>query len=302
MVMGTQLAHIFDESTCLTRRQLRDYVHGTMGAEECHAAEHHINSCPFCSEAIEGMAIHEAEAVSAVSELNTRFLKEHFDRHLPQVHLNSLAPVAVADHTYNAHKKHKNGLVLTRTSVAAAILLALGVMGYLRFEKHPDPAMTPQEGPENTTTTVNNNRPSTPHTTALPIVSPAKEQVIVNNTGKATQPTVVVNKPTVNTSAAVVKHDKKKATPFVADDNVRAGNDLYKNSDWAGALSYYQREMDSGSSQRQRHEATIMAAHCYEQMGQSEKAQALLKDTTSEDKPQQEDAKKMLQESDNAQE
>lgn len=291
--MSTQLDHIFDESTCLTRRQLRDYAHGAMGAEECHAAEHHINSCPFCSEAVEGMAIHEAEAVSAINELNTRFLKEHFDRHLPQVHLNSFAPVAAIDHGHGAHKKHKNSITLTRTSVAAAALLALGFMGYLRFEKQPASIMSSSEETKNLT---NSKKPG-PQTSALPIISFTKENVTV---GRAMQPVDAENKPIVNT--AVIKHEKKKAAPFVADDNVRSGNDLYKANNWSGALSYYQKELDSGSNKRQRHEATIMAAHCYEQMGQTDKAQVLLNGTANENKPQQTDAKKMLQKNDSAQE
>jgi hypothetical protein len=296
--MNTQLEHIFDDSTCLTRRQLRDYANGTMSAEECHAAEHHINSCPFCSEAIEGMAIHEAEAIGAVNELNTRFLKEHFDSHMLQVHLNSLAPVASANsYDYKGTKKHghKNGIVITGSSVAAAVLLILGVMGYLRFEKHPAPAIMPQSN-----TNVVNNTPTTTtnNNNTKPIASFAKET--------STPSVATTNKPIVKTTAiknvTAVTAEKKRSIPFVADDNVKAGNDLYKSGGYSAALAYYQKEMDNGTNRRQRHQATIMAAHCYEQMGQKDKAAALLQNLVNEGGPKKGHAKRMLQQIDNAQE
>ena len=91
--MSEQLKHIFDSSACLSKRQLKDYVTGIMSREESYALEHHVNTCFFCSEALDGMLEH-SDALVTVDQLNTGFLKDHFSLTNPQIHLNSLAPAA----------------------------------------------------------------------------------------------------------------------------------------------------------------------------------------------------------------
>ena len=132
--MSEQLKHIFESSACLSRRQLKDYATGTMSREECYAVEHHVNTCFFCSEALDGMMEH-SEALLTVEQLNTGFLKDHFSLTNPQIHLNSLAPAAAAPAMQKRSKTRGRvqPLLLKPSSIAAAILLGLGVMWYLEF-------------------------------------------------------------------------------------------------------------------------------------------------------------------------
>ena len=132
--MSEQLKHIFDSSACLSKRQLKDYVTGTMSREESYALEHHVNTCFFCSEALDGMLEH-TEALVTVDELSTGFLKDHFSLTNPQIHLNSLAPAAAAPAVQKRtrNKSKTQPLLLKPTSIAAAIILGFGVMWYLEF-------------------------------------------------------------------------------------------------------------------------------------------------------------------------
>ena len=127
--MKERLLHILDQSTCLTRRQMKDYLAGTMLPEEIHAAETHISSCPLCSMAMEGFQEHTDEALAAISSLNSGFLKDHFDSISPQIHLNSLAPaIPVAHHSHATHKKKSNIISLLKVgAVAAAVLIGFGI-------------------------------------------------------------------------------------------------------------------------------------------------------------------------------
>jgi hypothetical protein len=132
--MSEQLKHIFDPSACLSRRQMKDYVSGVMTKEECHALEHHLNSCFFCSEALEGMMEHEDVFAGTMDELDNSFLKDHFNLSNPQIHLNSLAPAAAVP---VPHKKQRNRVwsqpVWKTTGIAAALLIALGWLYYKEF-------------------------------------------------------------------------------------------------------------------------------------------------------------------------
>jgi len=136
--MSEQLKHIFDKTACLSRRQLKDYVNGLMTREETYAAEHHINSCFFCSDAVEGMTDQQT-ALAAVEELNHGFLKDHFSLINPQVHLNSMAPSASAAPVAVSRRHRARGKAqpAVRTgSLVAFLLLGLGLWWYLQFEKN----------------------------------------------------------------------------------------------------------------------------------------------------------------------
>jgi hypothetical protein len=134
--MRQEVKHIFDSSACLTKRQLRDYVNGIMSSEECHALEHHINSCFFCSEAIDGITEHR-EAIASVEGLNTSFLKDHFSITHPHVHLNSMALSAPAAGIPRKSRNQARVQPLLRPSgFAAFLLLALAIMWYLQSGRH----------------------------------------------------------------------------------------------------------------------------------------------------------------------
>ena len=78
--MKEQLIHILDQSVCLSRKQMKEYLSGTMQQEEMHAAEIHLNTCPLCSMAMEGFEAHSEEALEAVSERVVRRRKDMLER------------------------------------------------------------------------------------------------------------------------------------------------------------------------------------------------------------------------------
>ena len=102
--MKEQLIHILDQSVCLSRKQMKEYLSGTMLPEEAHAAEVHLSSCPLCSLAMEGFEEHTEEALAAISALNSGFLKEHFAKvdqnhdHLLQLGEILAGVRAISDH------------------------------------------------------------------------------------------------------------------------------------------------------------------------------------------------------------
>lgn len=133
-----QLKHIFDNSTCLNRRQMKDYVSGIMTNEESHAVEVHLNTCPFCNDAVEGLfEQQEGNAVEMLAELDSDFLKDHFSLTNPQIHLNSLtAPAqAIPPHTHylGRKKKQKTQPLFRSVSIAAALLLCFAILWYMQY-------------------------------------------------------------------------------------------------------------------------------------------------------------------------
>lgn len=127
--MKEQLIHILDQSVCLSRKQMKEYMSGTMLPEEAHAAEVHLSSCPLCSLAMEGFEEHTEEALVAISALNSGFLKEHFDNISPQIHLNSMAPTATMQMSRSGRKRETQAMPLWRVgSIAAGLLLIFGLV------------------------------------------------------------------------------------------------------------------------------------------------------------------------------
>ncbi len=126
--MKQKLAHILDTSSCITKRQLKDYAAGTMSTEECHAMEHHVNGCAFCSDALDGALLHTPGETVAIAALNGSFIKAHFGLQSPHIHLNSMAP------TIGPKSKHKMDPFWLKTSIAAVILVG-AVLLYLQTGK-----------------------------------------------------------------------------------------------------------------------------------------------------------------------
>ncbi len=54
----TELENIWNHSSCLTKDQIIDYLNASMSKEEVRVVEMHINDCPLCSDAIDGILEH----------------------------------------------------------------------------------------------------------------------------------------------------------------------------------------------------------------------------------------------------
>lgn len=194
--MKERLLNILDQSTCLTRRQMKDYLAGTMLPEEIHAAETHIASCPLCSMALEGFEANSDEALAAIASLNSGFLKDHFDSITPQIHLNSMAPaVPVAHHPHHTKKKKTQSYSLLKVAaVAAALAIGFGVFWVIdqRGNKIQDAGRIAQ-----------NEEMSVP---AAAIAPPAmsSDQASAPQKNGATQKLVVVNDKTATASPAAI--------------------------------------------------------------------------------------------------
>jgi hypothetical protein len=130
-----QLMHIFDSSACLTKRQLKDYVRNGMTNEETHAIEVHLNSCPFCSEAVEGLFGKE-EGRTALAEVNGDFIHEHFSFINPQIHLNSLASAHPVQQHVHRYRRKKAQPMWRTSSIAAVLLVGVAVVWYMESGKN----------------------------------------------------------------------------------------------------------------------------------------------------------------------
>lgn len=65
---------IFHDSHCLSKAQLLSYLKGTLDRDEIYTIETHLNSCDFCSEALDGLMqqpVQETEL--ALKEIKTAF-------------------------------------------------------------------------------------------------------------------------------------------------------------------------------------------------------------------------------------
>src|SRR5215217_7964939 len=183
--MKERLLNILDQSTCLTRRQMKDYLAGTMLPEEIHAAETHIASCPLCSMALEGFEANSEEALAAIASLNSGFLKDHFDSITPQIHLNSMAPaVPVAHHPhYTKKKKTQTYSLLKVAAVAAALAIGFGVFWVIdqRGNKIPDAGKMAQNEEVTVPSAVTAPVMSTDQAPAPQKNSAAQKQSVANN-------------------------------------------------------------------------------------------------------------------------
>lgn len=81
--MDKAIAHIFDTTHCLSPAEMMDYVQGKLSAEERYRIEAHLNSCSFCSEAIDGLIhIKDPDGFStALQHLHSHLKKQIRSRH-----------------------------------------------------------------------------------------------------------------------------------------------------------------------------------------------------------------------------
>lgn len=232
--MKEQLSHILEQSVCLSRKQMKEYLSGSMLPEEVHAAELHISSCPLCSMAMEGFEEHSEDALAAIASLNSGFLKDHFDNIAPQIHLNSMAPAASLTQGARSSSPGSNTWIRP-ASIAAGLLLVCFGAWYLASRER-----TIQE---------------TTHEFARASTGPVNQLPTDNETGARTTATSVEATSTGNSSAppsqsapvaassSIDKH--ANARNRAADHNGPATEE--KPADPSlGAAYYYQPEPNAG--------------------------------------------------------
>ncbi|HTM65956.1 MAG TPA: tetratricopeptide repeat protein [Flavipsychrobacter sp.] len=312
--MKERIDHIFESSTCLTRRQVTDYVNKTMSREECLAAEHHINSCGFCSAALDGLT------PQILKNMDNGFLKEHLSLIRPQVHLSSIAPTASGNLVQRRPKKNAKAPLVKTSSITAALLLGFGVLWYLQYGSKLEPrtnnsvvqksvpvsavstganlpghkpaevsAAQPQEKVVVTEASFHPaTQPEQQRPQPLITTKPGEEQTTASKTEKpeANSAIETEKKATENNSdipaaipkpAALPVKEEHRATPPKASSKKeeQSPQELYESGKYGAALNIYKKQMSSNGS-RSEQEAALQAANCYLKLGQKDNAVKLM--------------------------
>lgn len=117
-----QLKHIFEQSPCLTQRQLKNYVSGKMVHEEAHAVESHLHSCPFCTDAVEGLTEGKTQgAINNLDKLDSSFIAKHFGVEAKEIKKAAAPPVIkTASYTAPQQKDERKSVNIPWKPMAAA--------------------------------------------------------------------------------------------------------------------------------------------------------------------------------------
>lgn len=141
-----QMKRIFDQRDCLTPRQLKGYVSGSLVHEEAHAVEAHIMGCPFCKDAVEGIKEHRVDrSIDTMEAITPDFLEGHsgFTNEAPAPSASS--PTIKVAKKINVDRKRFSSPQLLRTvSIAATVLIAAGVFWFIQSNSGNDDATTAQ--------------------------------------------------------------------------------------------------------------------------------------------------------------
>lgn len=205
--MTHELSHMFDHSTCLSRRQMRDYLSNAMGKEECHAVEHHLNNCILCSEALEGLQAHGDDAIEVLDRLNTTFISDYIGQSHPHIHLNAIASPA---RTHHRKPRKKPVFAMMVASFATVFIIVAIYFGLYKSGK----AETLYSKPETTI----DAKPITPPVPATdnPVATSPKVALKKVSAGKANSKKTV--KALSVLSATASKPDAKKKEVLYDDD------------------------------------------------------------------------------------
>lgn len=137
-----QLTHIFEPSACLSPRQLKGYATGKMVHEECHAVEVHLLSCPFCSDALEGViALKDAGAIAGMEKLDDSFIAKQLGvpaQEIKQV-TKSKPVIKAGAYSSNPDTKEKKAVRIPwkPLSLAASLVVAVCIMWFMRDSIFP---------------------------------------------------------------------------------------------------------------------------------------------------------------------
>ncbi len=322
--MKEELLHILDQSVCLTRKQMRDYLSGSMLPEEVHATQVHLNSCPLCRVALEGFEELSEESLQAIAALNSGFLKEHFDNISPQIHLNSMAPAAALP-AHSASRERHMPLFWRVGSIAAGLLLLMGLVWafeHRRSGEAPVPSLAVSAphstAPQPVATTPNTTQQHVPEVSSeLKSLSPApaepmatqhvdvthvpasNHEAVLASSSKmvaakapaamsvpATEKTSVTRN--ANQAGASESAENRPATTSAASDDLTSDAttpngkpESYSRGSVESALKAYQEGMKS-PDMITRYRSMILAAECYEALGQRPRAVELLQKVVAE--------------------
>jgi hypothetical protein len=146
-----RLIKAIDNSACLTRRQINDYIYKKLFPEEQYVVEMHLNECPFCNDAIEGF-LKTSNANQLLSEVDTLQLpaveaapEPLVEKVVPkkEVIVPPVSKTATEGPVHPTQRKtvafdtpdRKRGMNW-KVGLAAAAVVGLGIWGLNQFNNH----------------------------------------------------------------------------------------------------------------------------------------------------------------------
>lgn len=318
---GENLIQIFSESACLTRRQLKDYAAGCMANEEARALETHLNSCPFCSDASDGMLAGSKEAgISLLTELNNDFLQERYSITHPHIHLNAITHTGSPVRT---HKKKNVHPLWRNISIAALLLLCLAIVWFLQYDKSvsqgrqiiPQASVEKNKRQENTVVAATKgknilkeergaemaapvSKEKKPVNDKKTEATPVKEQV-KTTTAKGGKMVSARSKTGTDKKSADVSSDtanevvKKDDKPVFEMDKLQMGDVYFGEKKFDIALVAYQ-QATKNENPEMRDNAAFKAAKCYVELGKETKAKGILQKLAANDGSHKKAAQNLL--------
>ena len=149
--------NIFSLSNCLSKQQLVNYIQQKLDRDEVYLVESHLNDCPFCSDAIDGLMDADlTEMQTTIQEIKPNLIHAHI-QHLPSENTNTQpAPLTISS--------NKN-----KWMIAASILLLFGLGGYsvYSFVHHQSHELAKNEEPKSIPTEASYTETSTPRNTEI---------------------------------------------------------------------------------------------------------------------------------------
>lgn len=138
-----RLKHIFEDSACLTARQIKGYVTGKMVHEEAHAVEVHLLSCPFCSDAVEALAEHKAKgAVNVMEKLDAGFMAKHLGVSAQEIGATKNVPPVLKAGSYSTAPETDKPKTVRKLwkpmALAASLLAVLAILWFMRETVFPE--------------------------------------------------------------------------------------------------------------------------------------------------------------------
>lgn len=307
----THFAASFEEaratSACIGRRQLQQYLERTLTDEETSAMQQHIAQCACCTEAMRGVAQHEAATLMSLENWNHAFLKDQYALLHPQLHQNSMALHAAQP---GIQAKKAAGKLKSRNSklrgafFATAITAGFALLWYWQYGQtsHDVLAPTPEEPsvihlPPSSIVTEDyqpkdeivpaptaDPSPSIIQNAAIKEVAAAPQEPkqvkpeIIKSTRADGEGVASSETHTTNTDKTSSVKETARLEPVVVAD----GYQLYEEGKFAQALVAFKVDMKTADDPKAKYGAALMAARCYLNMGREAKAKPLLELVVSE--------------------
>lgn len=126
-------SNIWTQSNCLSKSQLLNYIRQKLDHDEVYLVESHLNDCPICSDALDGLMEEDIQITEeSLTEVKTDLEKRILERH-PEKKITPLV-----NRPFKEAEPIKPGVSMKsdkryRWMVAASLLLLMGLGGYSIF-------------------------------------------------------------------------------------------------------------------------------------------------------------------------